>query len=178
MASLQDQLLKAGVVDKKKAKQVRHEKHKQIKQQPKGKVAEDEAKAAARQALEDKAARDREINRQHQAQAQRKALAAQIVQLITLNRIARQGGDTPYQFSDQGKIKKLHVAARQHEQLVKGVLAIVRLGEGYELVPAAVADKIRQRDDGAVVVLNARVDDEGDEDDPYAAYQVPDDLMW
>src|SRR5690606_42101827 len=66
MASLQDQLLKAGVVDAKKAQQLKHEKHKQTKQQPQNKPVVDEAKAAARQALAGQAARDREINRQKQ----------------------------------------------------------------------------------------------------------------
>lgn len=178
MASLQDQLLKAGIVDKKKVKQVRHEKHKQIKQQPKGRQSEDEAKMLARKALEDKAARDREINRQRQAQAEQKAIAAQIAQLVQLNRVDRQQGDQPYQFTDERKIKKLFVTARQQEQLGNGVLAIVRHGEGYELVPAGVADKIRQRDDNAVVLHHARSTGGKDEDDPYAEFQIPDDLMW
>ena len=178
MASLQDQLLKAGIVDKKKAKQVKHDKHKQIKQQPKGRVAEDEAKVLARKALEEKAARDREINRQRQEQAQQKAIAAQIVQLVDLNRIDRRQGDQPYQFTDERRIKKLFVTAGQQQQLVDGLVAIVRHGEGYELVPAGVADKIRQRDEAAVVVHNVRSGAVDSEDDPYAEFQVPDDLMW
>ncbi|MCK9470006.1 MAG: DUF2058 domain-containing protein [Porticoccaceae bacterium] len=178
MASLQDQLLKAGIVDKKKAKQVKHEKHKQLKQQPKGRVAEDEAKVLARKALEEKAARDREINRQRQEQAQQKAIAAQIIQLVELNRIDRQQGDQAYQFTDERKIKKLFVTARQQQQLIDGVVAIVRHGDGYELVPAGVADKISQRDEAAVVLHNMRSKAGESEDDPYAEFQIPDDLMW
>ena len=51
MASLQDQLLKAGVVDKKKANKIKQEKRKQAKQQPKNKQVVDENKELARQAL-------------------------------------------------------------------------------------------------------------------------------
>ena len=47
MASLQDQLLKAGIVDKKKVKQLNKEMRKQAKQQPKGSAPIDEAKEAA-----------------------------------------------------------------------------------------------------------------------------------
>lgn len=178
MASLQDQLLKAGVVDKKKAKKIKHEKHKQVKQQPKGRLPEDEAKELARKAMADKAQRDREINRQRQAEADKKAVAAQIIQLIRSNRIDRGRGDVPYQFTDERKIKKLYLSDRLQDQLARGVIAIVRLGEGYELIPAQVADKIKQRDEAAIVVHNQKSAAAGEEDDPYADYQIPDDLMW
>ena len=52
--SLQDQLLKAGLVDQKKAKKVKQEKRKQAKQTPKGQQLEDEIKLAARQAQAEK----------------------------------------------------------------------------------------------------------------------------
>jgi uncharacterized protein YaiL (DUF2058 family) len=178
MASLQDQLLKAGIVDQKKAKQIKHDKHKQTKQQPKGKGEEAEASILARQALAGKAERDREINRQKQLEADRRAIRAQIIQLVTSNRIDRERGEVAYQFSDDKKIKKLYVTDKLQNQLVRGMIAIVRLGEGYELVPAAVADKIRQRDDSVIVVHNARVASDAPEDDPYADFQIPDDLMW
>ena len=180
MASLQDQLLKAGIVDKKKVKQAKHEKHKAVKQQPRGGAQVDEVKALAQQALAEKAARDREINLQREQEAQRRAIAAQIRQLIELNRISRRGGEVAYQFTDGRKIKKLYVTETLRDQLGRGLIAVVRLGEEYELIPAAVADKIRQRDAAAIVVHNLRgTTGQGpDEDDPYAAYQIPDDLMW
>ncbi|MEP5013831.1 MAG: DUF2058 family protein, partial [Marinomonas sp.] len=70
MASLQEQLLKAGMVDKKKAKQITQEKRKQAKQaKGTGKVIIDEGKEAAKRALAEKAERDREMNRLRQAEA-------------------------------------------------------------------------------------------------------------
>ena len=56
-------------------------------------------------------------------------------------------------------------------------LAIVCLGERAELVPRVIADKIAERD-ASLVVRAKKVDAAVDADDPYAAYQVPDDLMW
>ena len=178
MSSLQDQLLKAGIVDQKKAKQVKQEQRKQKKQQPKGRPQVDEAQEQARRSLAQKAERDREINRQRQAEAEKKAIAAQIVQLIEMNRVSRQGGELPYQFADGKAIKKIHVSKQLQDQLSRGQLAIARLGERYELVPAAVAEKICQRDADAVVLHNRGQDTPADEDDPYADYQIPDDLMW
>ncbi len=177
MASLQEQLLQAGIVDQKKAKQLQKEKRKAAKQ-PKGQVRVDETKEAAARALQEKAERDREINRKRQAEADKKAIQAQIVQLITLNRIDRKRGEVAYQFTDGKKIKKLYVTDTLQAQLSRGQIAIARLGEGYELVPATIAEKIAQRDESYVVLHHQKSDSVIDEDDPYADYQIPDDLMW
>ncbi len=181
MSSLQEQLLKSGLADAKKAKQINKEKRKEAKQKPKGDKQVDEVKLAAQQALAEQAERARELNREKQAQAERRAIAAQIVQLIRVNRVERPGasaGDAvAYQFSHGKKIKKIYVTRRQQEQLIKGALAVVELEGSYELLPAPVAEKISQRDAGRVLVRNEAVESV-DEDDPYADYQIPDDLMW
>ena len=46
------------------------------------------------------------------------------------------------------------------------------------MIPLQVAEKIRERDDGHFIVIAEQTDGQMDEDDPYAAYQIPDDLMW
>lgn len=178
MASLQDQLLKAGVVDADKAKKISKEKRKQARRQPKGHEPADEVRALARRAQAEKAERDRALNRQQQALAEKNAIRAQIVQLIKMNRIERATGDVPYQFTDGRKIKKIHVTAQLQDDLSRGRIAIAQLGETYELVPAAAARKIMQRDEQTIVLLNSREEAAGSEDDPYAEYQIPDDLMW
>ncbi|MEM8501237.1 MAG: DUF2058 domain-containing protein [Pseudomonadota bacterium] len=178
MPSLKDQLLKAGLVDEKKAKQIEKQKRKQAKQTPKGQVLENEARELARQTQAERAAKDKEINRQHQFAAEQKAIAAQIKQLIDTNRIERKDGDIAYQFSHNRKIKKLYVNQLQQLQLINGVISIVRNNDKYELVPAIVADKIKQRDESVVLVLNVAGKTDIDEEDPYADYQIPDDLMW
>lgn len=172
--SLKDQLMKAGLADAKKARKAEHEK----RQQAKDPNAES-AQQLAQQAQAEKAERDRALNRARNEEMAQRALAAQIRQLIEAHRIERKGGDIAYQFTDNKKIKKLYVTAAQQEQLVKGHIAIVRLGEGHELVPTVVAEKIRTRDAEAIVLLNTRTPSSAtEEDDPYAAYQIPDDLMW
>ena len=180
MASLQDQLLQAGIVDKTKAKQISREKRKAAKSQPKGHAQADPARQQAQRAQAEKAERDRELNRQQQHRAEQKAIRAQVVQLIRLNRIEYAQGEVPYQFSDGRKIKKKYVSAGMHEDLSRGRVAIASLDGCYELLPAAAARKIMERDPAAIVLLNsaAATATEADEDDPYAAYQIPDDLMW
>ena len=178
MASLQDQLLKAGLADEKKAKAIRSEKRKKRKQQPKGAVEVNEAETRARQAREEKAERDRQLNLERQRAAEKKAIQAQIRQLVETNRLDRSRGETSYQFVHDKKIKKLFVDDTMVDQLSRGRLAIVFVNDNYEIVAGGVARKIMERDESAVVVLHDRKQDDAGEDDPYAGYEIPDDLMW
>jgi len=178
MASLQDQLLKAGIVDSKKAKKIVKEKRKETRSQPKGHARVDETREQAKRSLAEKAERDRELNRELQAQNEQKAIQAQVIQLIRMNRIERAGGDIPFQFVDGRKIKKIHVTAQIQAELSRGRIAIARLEGRYELLPAAAARKIMQRDESAILLLNTGSAAVAGEEDPYAAYQIPDDLMW
>jgi uncharacterized protein YaiL (DUF2058 family) len=179
VSSLQDQLMKAGLTDKKKLKQASKQKRKEenLKRHNQEEIV-DEAKEAAQQTLADKTQRSRELAQQQNAAAEKKAIAAQIRQLIELNKQPRQGGEIPYNFTDGKHIKKLFVTGELQAHLVSGKLAVVKLGESYELVPAAIADKIEQRDAAAVLVRNDASAEVEDEDDPYADYKIPDDLMW
>jgi len=176
--SFQDQLLKAGLVDDKKLKKAKRENYKQKKQSSKSDDAQSEATRLAQQALAEKAERDRQLNQQRKQETEQKAVLAQIRQLIETNRVERQEGDNSYNFVDGKLVKTLHLSAELHRQLSNGRLAIVKYAEAYELVPAQVADKIEQRAPGIVILINDHQDLQKQEDDPYADYQVPDDLMW
>ncbi len=177
--SLFDQLQKSGLVNEQKAKQAKKDKQKQAKQQ-KSKKAKPvaESKLLAQQAQAEKVARDRELNQQRKQAAEQVAMAAQIKQLIQMNCIEDSQGDIAFNFTDGNKVQRLYVTDELHAQLVRGRLAVVKLADGYELVPAGVAEKIKLRDPSCVLVCNEVESDAVDGDDPYADFQVPDDLMW
>ena len=176
--SLRDQLLKAGLVNEKQAKQAGKQQQKQQRLAKKGQAKlDDSARQAALQAQAEKAARDQELNRQQQEKAEQKARAAQIKQLIERSRLPKLDGEDYYNFVDDKKVKRIAVNNLMRDKLSRGSLAIVRHGGAYEVIPREAAVKIQERDAQRIVLLN--VQSEGpDEDDPYAAYQIPDDLMW
>ena len=178
MASLKDQLLNAGLIDKKKAKQLKQELRKEAKVRKKGQVPLDDNKEQVKRNLVEKVERDRHLNKQQQEVVERKAIQAQISQLIKMNRIKRESGDIAYQFTDGTRIKKIYVTEQLQKDLVNGRLAIAKLGNEFELLPSSAAEKIRQRDPQVIVLLNTYEVTGVDEDDPYAEYQIPDDLMW
>ncbi|MGG5872598.1 DUF2058 domain-containing protein [Pseudomonas peli] len=176
--SLRDQLLKAGLVNEKQAKQAGKQQQKQQRLVHKGQVEKDESqKLAAQQAMAEKAARDQELNRQQQEKIEQKARAAQIKQLIEISRLPKLTTEDYYNFVDDKKVKRLSVNTLVRNKLSSGSLAIVRHGGGYEVIPREAALKIQERDAQRVVLLNTPTE-APDADDPYAAYQVPDDLMW
>ncbi|WP_028117169.1 DUF2058 domain-containing protein [Ferrimonas senticii] len=174
--SLQEQLMKAGLVSKHDAKKANKDKHRALKS---GKKVINEAKQSAADKRAEQAQRDKQLNAQRKAEADQKALLAQIKQLITVNSQDRSRGEIPYNFSDSGKITKVFVTEALQSGLINGQLAIAKLDDSYHLIPTAVAEKVQQRDDRFIVMLNDRHQAaEVDEDDPYADYQIPDDLMW
>jgi len=118
------------------------------------------------------------MNKEKQLKAEEKAIQAQIIQLIKANAIDYRNGEISYQFTDANIISKIYVTGLLQKQLSEGIVAIAKLGEEYYLVPAVVAEKINQRDASFIIVLNEHQETEADKDDPYADYQIPDDLIW
>ena len=176
--SLQEQLLKAGLVSEQRIKDVRTDKRKTVKQTGKRTPpAEDPVRQAAERARAEKAAKDRELNRQRQDEAQRRARENETRQLIHTHRVVREGGDLAYNFTDGTSLKRLYVNKDLHARLVDGRLAVVRQDAFYELVPAEIAVRVRERDASLVLVHNQPAK-QPEADDPYADFQVPDDLMW
>jgi uncharacterized protein YaiL (DUF2058 family) len=179
MVSLQEQLMKAGLVDKKKAAKVQQDKSKQKKDERRtGTVTENEARAAALETQRRNAERARELNAQRDAAAQQKAIAAQITQLVKQNRQGKGNGDIAYNFTYGTKVERIHVSAAVRDHLVAGRLVIVGQGETFELVPRVVADKIAERNAALVVRVNKPSAEVAAEDDPYADYKIPDDFEW
>lgn len=178
MASLQDQFLKAGLIDNKKIKQAHQEKSKQKKvERQTGTQMVDEARLAALEMQRKNAERARELNAQRDAAASQKAIVAQIAQMVQQNRQSKGNGDIAFNFTHGNKIERLYVSAAVKAQLAAGHLVIVCQGGTTELVPRIIADKIAERDASLVVRVN-KSNAETDVDDPYAAFQIPDDLMW
>jgi len=177
--SLADQLLNAGLVDKKKVKQAQHEKKKQAKQAQKGQAQQEDTQARLQREREEKAERDRQLNKEHQEAEAAKAKQAQLEQIITQGQVTVKG-EVRFNFTDHRikKIKQLYVNDSIQQQLASGKLAICALKDGYAVVPKDVAAKVAERDRASVVFQADPTDNQPDEDDPYKDFQIPDDLMW
>ena len=179
--SLRDQLLQAGLVNEKQAKEAERQQQQQLQgrqrlpKQQRSRPSEQEL--ATRQAQQAKAARDAQLNRQQQDKAERRARQAQVRQLIEQHRLPKPDCEQFYNFVDGNKIRRIAADAALRDRLARGEIAIVRYDAGYEWVPAATAARIRERDQRAVVA-DGSATPATRADDAYQAFTVPDDLMW
>lgn len=169
--TLQEQMLQAGLVNKKKLLKTK-------KGSKKSRDLAKEVKASVEQNKQEQLDRAKELNQQQKEHKLTKEIKAQIKQLIEMNKINQKPSDLKYNFTDGTRIKFLYVEPMIREQLIKGVLAVVRYEETHVIIPNAVAKKIAMRDDSVIIENKTAEDEVPAEDDPYADFVVPDDLMW
>lgn len=178
--SLRDQLLKAGLVNEEQVKSAERQRRKE-QRDPKSAAAAAQRAAEQARAQAAKTARDQEINRRNAAKAEAKARAAQVRQLVEQHRLPRSENenDAYYGFQDGKHVRRIAVNDAQRQQLVRGELVIARYSGSYALLPAAAAERLRERDPHAIVDIAPKGSSEPpDPDDPYKGFEVPDDLVW
>ena len=174
--ALQAQLLKAGLVDNKKAKKLSKQ---AVHEQRTGQSNEAELKAKIAQDNQEKLAKDQALDLEKKRLLQGKELKAAIIQMINQHKIRDIDGEVSYQFIDESKIKKIYLNQQIYNALVSGSLVIAKESEGYAVLPKALADRINDKMEGFIIVNNSEKNEQiTDEEDPYAAYVIPDDLMW
>ena len=183
--SLREQLLAAGLGNKKQARQAEqeqrqneHRSKQEQRQQPKRQPPTPAPPTAAQLAQQAKAARDKELNRKRQEQIELRAREAEIKQLIEEHRLPRIESDDYYNFVHGKKIRRVAVDAQRREQIMAGTVFVVRYHGQTAVVPAEIAAKIRERDARAVVTHTEQQTPAPDADDPYKDFVVPDDLTW
>jgi uncharacterized protein YaiL (DUF2058 family) len=181
--SIRDQLLKLGVATPQRAREAGKDLHRERQRRAQsGKRSSGDsvqtAKAEAARAA--KAARDRELNRQREADVQARARWAEIKQLIEKHRVPKADSYDYFNFEDRGKIRRIAVDPALRTRILSGELTIVRCEGRYDLVPAAIGDRIRERNERAVIKLEEpdRAQSPTAADDPYKDFVVPDDLRW
>ena len=157
--SLREQLLKAGLVTEKQAKQAERttsdQRHRQAKGGKRSPPPPPEPTKAAQQTQAAKLLRDQELNRKQQEKAARKARAAELHQLVVQLRVPRPESDDYFNFVDGGKVHRIQVTPELRARLVAGTVAIVRYdGRGIGLSspwPGEFTEDTRQLDLDAVL---------------------------
>lgn len=174
--ALQAQLLKAGLVDNKKAKKLSKQ---AVHEQRTGQSNEAELKAKIEKDQQEKLAKDQALSLEKKLALDEKTLRASVIQMISHHKIKEIDGDVTYQFIDDSKIKKVYINQQIYNALVSGSLVVAKDHDRYAFLPKALAERINEKLTGFILVNNSENTAEvTDEEDPYAAYVIPDDLMW
>ncbi len=179
-ASLQEQLLKAGLAKKggkqpkKKSAWGRVNRHdKQANTKPPAEI--EAAKKAAAEKREREQAKNREAGARQREAEERRARRAEIRQLILDHAEKLPGRGQPFHFADDGRVRSIPVDARLRRQLANRQRRLASWEKRYYVIPADTAEKVAQRDASHLVALPSG----GEIHDPaYRDFQVPEDLVW
>lgn len=175
---LQEQLLKAGLVKKNKVAQVVREQARQRKGKAPAPPSAEQLEVQRLQA--ERAERDRALAAERNALARAGEARAQVRQIVESHKVKREG-EIAYRFPDGDRIRDVLVNESLRAQLASGALVIVRHDDGHELLPRVAADKVHARDPHAIVLDHGCSDaaaGQDEDDEYYARFQVPDDLVW
>ncbi|MGF1643691.1 MAG: DUF2058 family protein [Thiotrichales bacterium] len=201
--ALQEQLLKAGLITQEQLEQASKPRPKDLpkagKPKPqtkaKGKLPPKVAKPApppaprpatrptpaedlkAAYAAKAKAEQE-EAQRKAELAARRKANKPKLAALIQAHTLNAPDADVPFQFQVGTNIKRIYVTAAQRQQLLAGDLVITFLDGKRCLIPSAITAQILELDPKKILITQKTAIDTLSADDPYAEYEVPDDLMW
>jgi uncharacterized protein YaiL (DUF2058 family) len=132
--TLQEQMLKAGLVTSKKVAKVQRTAKKSRVQAREAREAVEENKKAQQE-------RDKQLSEQHKQAVLSKEFKAQVKQLIEMNRVVISKGTITFNFTDNNLIKKLEVDKTTQAQLINGRLAVTiflcaRCSMARSVVPA------------------------------------------
>ncbi len=177
---LKDQLLRSGLVDEKQARRSEKEQRAKRRKRKGGKGGPDPDADARREEVEAqrraKAEQDRERNRAQQAEKARRSAQAQIDDLLRSHALSTREGSVRYHFTRDARVRHLEVTPEQQRRLGQGELAIAEHRGRYHVVPAAILERLLERDPE---LFSVRADPAAEDDDPlYAEFPVPDDLDW
>ncbi len=149
----QDQLLKAGVVNKKQIKKAKHDQRISKKKNRNKAPETGPTKIELEQAAEKK--RIKKLNKKLRKKQQQQEQIAQIKQLIEQNRLKQDPRGEAYNFVDGVKIKRIFVDHNTAKQISCGQAGIVRSGAKYEVVLRKIAEQIKNLDkESSVLVLH------------------------
>ena len=180
MGSLRDQLLNTGLVSKQKAKAAQTEKRRKAKQKKKkGTVEVSELSESIMEQKTKQQESDLLKNKQAQAELELRSQHGKLIQMIAQHCEKNYQGGIDYHFTYDKKVKRIAVNEEIQRGLINGNLAICVLNEEFYLINKEAAEKLVAIDESVLVTLydqSSIID--AVEDDPYAEFAVPDDLVW
>ncbi|MDX1812296.1 MAG: DUF2058 family protein, partial [Gammaproteobacteria bacterium] len=163
--SLQEQLLKAGLV-KKKANKPAGKKQKSKKTANKSAKSTTSAKPPV---VVKKPLADNELP---------KPVKLEIKALLKENRLNKTDGEVPYNYTVESKVKRCYVNKEQSDQIISGEISIVNWNDRSYLVPTTLIDELITKHPDLRFFSNAQEYQEKSNNTDESEHPIPDDLMW
>ncbi|MCL1077726.1 DUF2058 domain-containing protein [Parashewanella spongiae] len=176
--ALQEQLLKAGLSSKQKVRDVKTQKRRNRKAK-----IDDGSTELKKQIADQKlkqTEKDRELNEQRFNEAMEKGQVRSLVTEFTRCALVIDAkAELKFNYTMNSKVFSLYITDEIQSQLLRGVLGIVRYEDKTYVVPFKLAERVNLLVPQWCGYLATEQQEEvSSEDDPYADYAIPDDLMW
>jgi len=166
--SLQEQLLKSGLISEDQLKDAKKKPSKPAKK--KNKPKKQQVKTNARPAPTPTPNPEQILKE--------KNLRTEVKKLLRSYKLNDKTGEVPYNYSVNNQVKRFYVTKQQQDQLIEGKLAIANWNDISYLIPfEAVAELTKLYPKIDISHVNNEELKTSD-DDPYADYVVPDDIKW
>ncbi|ALS31674.1 MULTISPECIES: DUF2058 domain-containing protein [Pseudoalteromonas] len=179
MGSLQEQLLQAGLTTSHKAKVAKSEKRKQQKKQKKGATSNpSDLQKHIQQTKLEQQQKAEELNQARQGSLKQREQSARVKQILEHHNQEAIRGERTFNFTYENKVKSIEVNERTQKALSGGRLAICVLEGRFYVLEDEPARKVAEVDEHYIVFHVEPESKEKDEDDPYADFEIPDDLTW
>ncbi|MGO2010337.1 MAG: DUF2058 domain-containing protein [Pseudoalteromonas sp.] len=179
MGSLQDQLLQAGLSTSHKAKVAKSEKRKQQKKPKKGATSNpNDLQKHIAQTKQEQQKKAEELNKTRQQELNQRENAARVKQILEHHNQDAIRGERTFNFTYNNKVKELEVNEKTQKALSGGRLAICVLDGQFFVLEDEPARKVAAVSESYIVFHVEPENKPKDEDDPYADFEVPDDLIW
>lgn len=192
-SSLQDQLVKAGLVSEDRAKKLSEKprrrggkhhgkahgqgrKKKGSRARKKG-GSSDLAKAYAIRAQTERREREEEAARRKAEAQRRKQAKAALKKIINEHKLNDEKAEVPRNFEYRGRIKRIYVTPKQQQALTEEELGIAMVAGRSFLLPLEAMAEVEKVQAEAVAWPRPE-GEKGDQDDEDGDHKVPDDLMW
>ncbi|MCL1142488.1 DUF2058 domain-containing protein [Shewanella gaetbuli] len=180
--ALQDQLLKAGLASKQKLRTAKTQKRRDKK------ANIDDGSEALKQQIADQkkqqALKDKQLNEQRFKEAtERGQVRGLITEFKKFAISLPQDAEVKFNYTLNNKIYSLYIDEKIQKSLLNGALGIVRYEDSSYVVPHKLAARVQLLvPEWCGYLWDKHAEDSleqvADEDDPYADYAIPDDLMW
>jgi len=177
--SLQEQLLKSGLASEDQLKKPKP------KKKPAGKNhrsrPNNTKKTTQSDSSKSKPSTQLASNKPEEPKTLGKALRTEIKQLLKSNKLNDKTGELPYNYVINNQVKRFYVNADQQKGLQEGKLVIVNWNTISYLITTETEVELRKLHptiEVASVASESEAKPQKDDNDPYADYEIPDDITW
>jgi len=164
--SLQEQMLKSGLIDEDRLNSAKKQTKKPAKKKRKA-----SAKRPPRVTTTTKPAVVEDPKKQ-------KELRVEVKKLLRSYKLNDKSGEIAYNYTVNNQIKRFYVNEKQQKELIDGKLSIANWNEISYLIPTSSVEELRTLYPKIDIYINEADKNTLDKDDPYAAYEIPDDIKW